>query len=201
MRNGEILRKEYVCSKEGTTSIREITERKSRRGMTREGCNVKLTAVKSKSGGYVVKQFVEGHTHTLTTPRRVHHLRSHHNVSIAKKSLSQQLSVVDIPTCQQIRLLEVQAGGIQNIGFTERDIYNYERKLKNEMKGHDAELLYEHFFFQSKKRMHASITPLKRIKKIELPIVFGRMQNLDGHTIVLVMWLFLIQSTTLTDTR
>ncbi|KAK3194507.1 hypothetical protein Dsin_025817 [Dipteronia sinensis] len=68
MRSNEILHKEYVCLKEGTASIGEICERKRRRGTTREGCNANLTTVKSKSEGYVVKQFVKGHTHTLTTP-------------------------------------------------------------------------------------------------------------------------------------
>ncbi|KAK2648122.1 hypothetical protein Ddye_015611 [Dipteronia dyeriana] len=75
MHNGEILKKKIIYSKEGTTSIEEISERKRQRGMTQEGSNAKLTAIKSKSGGYVMKKFVEGHTHTLTTPRRVHLLR------------------------------------------------------------------------------------------------------------------------------
>ncbi|KAK2648123.1 hypothetical protein Ddye_015612 [Dipteronia dyeriana] len=58
---------------------------------------------------------------------------------------------MDIPIRQQIRLLEVQVRGIQNIGCTERDIYNYERNLKNEMIGHNVELLYEHFLLEQEK--------------------------------------------------
>ena len=49
-----------------------ISERKRRCGMTQEGCNVKLSVVKSKTKGYMVKQFVEGHSHTFATPRKVH---------------------------------------------------------------------------------------------------------------------------------
>ncbi|TXG53814.1 hypothetical protein EZV62_019070 [Acer yangbiense] len=56
MRSDEILRKEYVCSKEGTASIGEISERKRRRGMTQEGCNAKLISFKSKSGGAITHQ-------------------------------------------------------------------------------------------------------------------------------------------------
>ncbi|KAK3188995.1 hypothetical protein Dsin_028556 [Dipteronia sinensis] len=42
--NIEILRKEYVCSKEGISTNAEgvVTETKRRRGITREGCNAKL---------------------------------------------------------------------------------------------------------------------------------------------------------------
>ncbi|KAK1591500.1 hypothetical protein Q3G72_008684 [Acer saccharum] len=139
--NSEILRKEYVCSKEGTTSTRVNSKRKRRRGLTREGCNAKFTVVKSKSGGYVVKQFVEGHTHSLTSPQRAHLLRLHR--SEANKSLSQQLSTVNI--------LEVQTRGIQDIGCIEKDVYNHERNLCSEMRGHDEELLYEYFLSEQEK--------------------------------------------------
>ncbi|KAK3230565.1 hypothetical protein Dsin_002446 [Dipteronia sinensis] len=96
--NSEIIQKEYVCSKEGTYFTSMISERKRRHGMTREDCNAKLSVVKSKTKGYMVKQFVEGHSHTLATPRKVHLLRSHRNVSIAKICLSKHLLVVNIYT-------------------------------------------------------------------------------------------------------
>ena len=43
---GEIVRKEYVCSKEGATT-KEVVEKKRRRGKVREGCKAKLAVVKS----------------------------------------------------------------------------------------------------------------------------------------------------------
>ena len=76
----EILRKEYVCSKEGVPA-KGLGEKKRHRGITREGCKAKLAVVKSKSGTYVVSLFVEGHNHLLTSPKRVHLLRSHRTVS------------------------------------------------------------------------------------------------------------------------
>lgn len=65
-----------------------------------EGCKVKLAVVRSKMGTYVVSLFVESHNHTLTTPKRVHLLRSHCIMLEAKKSLTQQFSTVNIPTHQ-----------------------------------------------------------------------------------------------------
>ncbi|KAH7576489.1 hypothetical protein JRO89_XS01G0082400 [Xanthoceras sorbifolium] len=135
-----IERKEYLCYKEGVSCILEKSDRKRRRSITRECCSAKLVVVRTKKGTYKVSQFIEGHTHPLATPRKVHLLRSHRKVSMAQKSLSQKLSAANIPTHQQISILEMEDGGIQNIGCTKTNIYNYERDLQNAMKGHDAEL-------------------------------------------------------------
>nr|XP_048330658.1 protein FAR-RED IMPAIRED RESPONSE 1-like [Ziziphus jujuba var. spinosa] len=44
-----------------------------------------------------------------------------------------------------------KAGGIENIGCTKKDIYNYEAKLHNEMWGKDAELLKKYFLTEQEK--------------------------------------------------
>ena len=48
---------------------------------------------------------------------------------------------------------DVQVGGIQNFGCTERDIYNYKRDLCNELRGHDRDLFYEHFLGEQEKNV------------------------------------------------
>ncbi|KAI9173860.1 hypothetical protein LWI28_007717 [Acer negundo] len=68
----EIVRKEYVCSKEGMSSQGVASENKRRRGITRENCNEKLVVVRTKIGTYKVSVFVEDHSHPLTSPRKVH---------------------------------------------------------------------------------------------------------------------------------
>ncbi|XP_058217039.1 protein FAR1-RELATED SEQUENCE 5-like [Rhododendron vialii] len=143
-KNKETIRKEYVCFKEGVRKNSKANNR--RRGLTREGCRAKLSVVKNRLGeGFVVKQFVEVHNHELTTPKKVHLLKSHRRVSDAQKSLSQQLSAANVPPCQQMSFFEVQAGGFENVGFTRRDLYNYGRDKKAFVGGHDANMLYEHF--------------------------------------------------------
>ncbi|KAK2642242.1 hypothetical protein Ddye_024005 [Dipteronia dyeriana] len=106
----EIVRKEYVCSKEGISSQGVTSEKKRCRGITRENCNAKLAVVRIKIGTYKVSVFVEDHSHPLTSPRKVHLLRSHRNMSLSQKSLSQPLADVNIPTWQQVSFLELQAG-------------------------------------------------------------------------------------------
>ena len=100
--------------------------------------------MKSKVGSFVVTTFVEGHSHPLATPRRTHLLRSHRRVSKAQKCLTEQLSMVNIPQHQQFSFLGVQAGGIENIGCTQKDLYNHGRDKRNDMKGHDADMLHEY---------------------------------------------------------
>ncbi|XP_058181190.1 protein FAR1-RELATED SEQUENCE 5-like [Rhododendron vialii] len=143
-KNKEIIRKEYVCFKEGVRKNSKANKR--RQGLTREGCRAKLSVMKNQLGEwFVVKQFVEVHNYELTTPKKVHLLKSHRRVSDAQKSLLQQLSATNVPPCQQMSFFEVQVGGLENVGFTRRDLHNYERDKKAFVGGHDANMLYEHF--------------------------------------------------------
>ncbi|XP_058218898.1 protein FAR1-RELATED SEQUENCE 5-like [Rhododendron vialii] len=146
--NGKVMRKEYVCFKEGERRNSKATSR--RRGLTRERCGAKLAVVR-KGEVFVVSKFVEGHNHELTTPRKVHLLKSHRRVSAAQKALTQQLSAANVPTYQQMSIFELQAGGIENVGFLPRDLYNDKRDTKNVVHGHDANILYEHFEIEQQK--------------------------------------------------
>ncbi|KAM1018123.1 hypothetical protein ACFX2C_039783 [Malus domestica] len=85
-KDGEIMRKEFVCNKEGITI------------------------------------FHEGHNHPMTSPRRRHLLKSHRKV-----------------------------GGIENVGCTQKDLYNYRSKVRNKMKGHDGKMLHDHFLLEQER--------------------------------------------------
>ncbi|KAG6408053.1 hypothetical protein SASPL_131055 [Salvia splendens] len=156
--NNEVVWKQFVCFKAGQTDEDRSKKRKTSgdtiktraRGEVRTGCKAKITIVKQQTGpDWSVSVFVEGHNHGLSTPSKVHLLRSHHNVSMVKRVLTQQLSEANIPTCQQMQLLEIECGGHESVGCTERDIRNFEKELKDEQKGIDVETLRE--FFTSEK--------------------------------------------------
>ncbi|KAG6403960.1 hypothetical protein SASPL_136194 [Salvia splendens] len=148
--------REFACqtdeyrSKKRKTSGDTIKTRA--RGEVRTGCKAKITIVKQQTGpDWSVSVFVEGHNHGLSTPSKVHLLRSHRSVSMVKRVLTQQLSEANIPTCQQMQLLEIECGGPENVGCTERDIRNFEKELKDEQKGIDAETLIEFFTLEKEK--------------------------------------------------
>ncbi|KAL2487098.1 Protein FAR1-RELATED SEQUENCE 5 [Abeliophyllum distichum] len=125
---------------------------KRNRGHVRCGCNARLSVVKQQTcNGWVVSTFVKEHNHPLATPSRVQLLKSHRGVSKTKKALVQQFSEANIPTCQQIRLLEIDAGGPSSLGYMEKDIRNYYMDGRHEMLGHDAETLIDHFTFEKEK--------------------------------------------------
>lgn len=132
--SNEIIRKEYVCSKEGT--MRDVEkERTKRRGKTHEGCKTKLVVVMIEAKTFVVRLFFESHNHSLTTLCRVHLLRSHQRVFEAQKCLSQQFSIVNIPTHQRMDIFELQAGDLDSVGCTQKDLNNFERDLRNKLRG------------------------------------------------------------------
>ncbi|KAG6399875.1 hypothetical protein SASPL_141360 [Salvia splendens] len=157
-KTNELVWKQFVCFKAGQTDENRSKKRalsgdtiNSRaRGEVRTDCKARASIVKQQTGpDWSVSVFVEGHNHGLSTPSKVHLLRSHCNVSIANRVLTQQLSEANIPTCQQMQLLEIEHGGPESVGCTERDIRNFEKELRDEQKGIDAETLIE--FFTSEK--------------------------------------------------
>ncbi|XP_020254512.1 protein FAR1-RELATED SEQUENCE 5-like [Asparagus officinalis] len=149
--SGEIRRKEYVCFKQGKSPRIADVGNKRRRGSVAEDCHAKIAVLKSISGKYIVTIFKEEHSHPLSTPSKVHLLRSHRNVSAATKSLTKQLSMVNIPQHQQFSFLGVQSGGIENIGCTQRDLYNHERDIRADLKGHDGQMFYEYLKLEQRK--------------------------------------------------
>ncbi|KAK2664574.1 hypothetical protein Ddye_003148 [Dipteronia dyeriana] len=88
-----------------------------RRGMMREGCNAKLAVVKSKTREYVVKQFVEGHTHTLTSPQKEHLLRSCRKLNVVVYADHyNDLCVCDSYSKEEFELKWMEAIGKSNLG-------------------------------------------------------------------------------------
>lgn len=153
-----LLHKEFCCNKQGGRTKININAKRSR-GLTRVGSNAKLAIVKSTSGtGFMVKQFIEVHNHLLTTPHKVHFLRSHRNVSDVKRALTESLAAANVPTCLQIGFLEIQAGGIENIGCLDQDLYNCMRDARKVLVGHNANILYE--YFQDQKAKNPAFTYL-----------------------------------------
>ncbi|XP_021817121.1 protein FAR1-RELATED SEQUENCE 5-like [Prunus avium] len=150
-KDGEVIRKEYVCNKEGSWSTETSGAVKRRRGVGRESCKARLIVVKSKYGGYVVTIFEEAHTHPMTTPRRRHLLKSHRRISGVDQLVTQQLISVNVSTHQQYDILATQAGGIENVGFTQQDMYNSNRDRRMKIKGHDGEMLFDHFMNEQEK--------------------------------------------------
>ncbi|XP_073015535.1 protein FAR1-RELATED SEQUENCE 5-like [Primulina eburnea] len=125
-KTNEVIWKKFVCFKEGHTDAIRWSKQ-------------------SKSDEPVKKELV------VRLELDVHLLRSHRTVSAAKKALTQQFAEANVPTCQQMRLFEIESGGPEHVGCTERDIRNYEKTLRDEHKGIDAETLIDFFLSEKDK--------------------------------------------------
>ncbi|CAL8134455.1 unnamed protein product [Prunus armeniaca] len=137
---------------EGYALTSTVSHKRRRRGCTRTGCKAKLAILKMKDKNkYIVVGFNEGHNHDMTTVDKVHLLRYHRNLTESTKAYSADMSKVNILVHKQLSLLEVQVGGLENVGFVKRDVYNYLRDVRGKVIGHDVELLKEHFMAMQEK--------------------------------------------------
>ncbi|CAL8135747.1 unnamed protein product [Prunus armeniaca] len=148
----EILRKEFVCCKQGAYRNDETRERKRQRGISRCNCKAKIVVVKIHgSKKYTISLFAEGHNHKMTPSGRMHLLRSHRRISDSTKVLTKQLSSVNIPINQKVSIFAVQSGGMDKIGFIKKDMYNLECSVNGKLRNHDVELVTEYFMAEQKK--------------------------------------------------
>ncbi|CAL8168014.1 unnamed protein product [Prunus armeniaca] len=148
----EILRKEFVCCKQGAYRNDETRERKRQRGISRCNCKAKIVVVKTHgSKKYTISLFAEGHNHKMTPSGRMHLLRSHRHISDSTKVLTKQLGSVNIPINQNVSIFEVQSGGMDKIGFIKKDMYNLECSVNEKLRNHDVELVTEYFMAEQKK--------------------------------------------------
>ncbi|XP_050387290.1 protein FAR1-RELATED SEQUENCE 5-like [Argentina anserina] len=126
------LLEKSMCYKQGKYEKKRDDKGIRSRGVVRCGYEAKIAVLQvGQSSIYIVSNFVEEHNHLLFLPK--------------------ELSLVNIPPHKQFGILEVQAGGIQNIGCTKTDLYNYARDIRREYKGHDAKMVYEHFICEKSK--------------------------------------------------
>ncbi|XP_058076451.1 protein FAR1-RELATED SEQUENCE 5-like [Magnolia sinica] len=155
-KNRLIVWKRFVCAREGNTDQKAQKKKgqlKRRRGETRDNCPaVMIVAFQKSISKYIVKKFIEVHSHDLATPRKKHLLNSHRMVTKTQRSLQDDFQASNIKTTQTMAVLSAQLGGYENIGCTEKDLTNYERDKRQKSKGCDAQMLYEHF--EEMKELH-----------------------------------------------
>ncbi|XP_020271649.1 protein FAR1-RELATED SEQUENCE 5-like [Asparagus officinalis] len=146
----ELICKSYICSKEGVLKSKSLEIRRC--GTIRTNCKALIRLKLDKNIGiWSVYKFVEEHNHTITSPSRTHFLRGNREVTSAKKTLIKQFGEVNIPTNKQMAFFENSSGGFHRIGCIETDVRNYERDLREERRGHDAQMMLDHFKSEQEK--------------------------------------------------
>lgn len=142
-KNGEIVYRRFVCSKEGRSDEKVFDNGGSvqrRHLITRKNCNAQMRVKKDKSGLYAVCKFIPEHSHLLSFPRKSFMLWSHRRVTDANKKFVETYEAVNIQRTHQMRKFQMQAAGYENVGCIDRDLNNYARDRKEETRGQDAQL-------------------------------------------------------------
>ncbi|KAI0512440.1 hypothetical protein KFK09_013079 [Dendrobium nobile] len=123
--------KDFVCSKDGFKKLPDLNiQRKYRRSDTRTGCPSMIRFTVDKVGYWKVKKFIENHNHDLPRPEDRHLLRSCRNMSDEKAFVLNAMTDAGIRTIDAFSFLADEVGGVENIGFTRRDAYNFIQKIK-----------------------------------------------------------------------
>ncbi|KAI0529376.1 hypothetical protein KFK09_001925 [Dendrobium nobile] len=123
--------KDFVCSKAGFKKLPDLNiQRKYRRSDTRTGCPAMVRFTVDEAGYWKVKKFIENHNHDLPRPEDRHLLRSCRNMCDEKASVLKATTDAGIRTIDAFSFLADEVGGVENIGFTRRDAYNFIQKIK-----------------------------------------------------------------------
>ncbi|KAF3777380.1 FAR-RED IMPAIRED RESPONSE 1 protein [Nymphaea thermarum] len=126
---GIVVRKTYVCSKEGL--LKHSKANKIHRGTTRCGCPAKMVIRRLSNDRFVVKTFIADHNHPLAPPTIARMLRSRRKIKRAHAAIEELAS---------------------DIGTSPRQTYNYISKLDG---GHENYFCADMISVQRVESMHA----------------------------------------------
>eukprot|EP00262_Sarcandra_glabra_P002436 TRINITY_DN12728_c0_g4_i2.p1 TRINITY_DN12728_c0_g4~~TRINITY_DN12728_c0_g4_i2.p1 ORF type:complete len:916 (+),score=138.13 TRINITY_DN12728_c0_g4_i2:442-3189(+) len=152
-RVGEIISKEFLCSKEGFRRKKHL-DRVNRimpmKPITREGCNA-MIMVKKREEKWVVTKFEKTHSHQLMGLHKEPFVQSERHVSSTAKNLMATYEGAEISPSNMCSVFTEEAGGISNVDFTIQDCDNCLDTVRQKVleKG-DAQSVLDYF-----KRMQA----------------------------------------------
>ncbi|GMJ02836.1 FAR1-related sequence 5 [Hibiscus trionum] len=95
---------------------------------------------------WTVSRFISEHNHELATPSKRHLLRSTRSIPTAKANVIDSMVSAGIRPTDVYTYMSNEVRGVENVGFTRRDCYNYVNKHKMMMiRAGDGQSLLNHF--------------------------------------------------------
>ena len=127
-RNGEVIARKWVCSKEEfkrTTSNEEDGSQCQERSITRCGCEAFLCVKLDKtSNTWVVANLELTYNHALTDTHQTFFIPAHRTIAEGEKAKIQSLYQIGIKQSQIYERQAHQVGGYNRLQFTKKDLYN-----------------------------------------------------------------------------
>ncbi|KAH6762419.1 hypothetical protein C2S52_019852 [Perilla frutescens var. hirtella] len=123
----------FVCSKAGKRNSRLLSKKTD--------CEARLNAKKLTDGSWVVGKIISEHNHDLDPSYSIL-MPAHRQLTVHQKRQLEAIDITGIRPCKNIRLLEVQCGGPENLGALRKDCQNYIEERRRMMIGDgDAEVV------------------------------------------------------------
>ncbi|XP_026398280.1 protein FAR1-RELATED SEQUENCE 5-like [Papaver somniferum] len=143
----EVIGRTFCCSCQGLRNRRSkpVEQRKRHQEDVRTDCKA-VMMIKKRNDRWVVSGVVEEHNHKLVSTSKRHNLRSLRKISSSHKQQIVNFRLAGVKTNQLINYLEVENGGVKNIGFLPKDAIIYlSTKRKLELKHGDAQAVLDYF--------------------------------------------------------
>ncbi|RZC93228.1 hypothetical protein C5167_029302 [Papaver somniferum] len=122
-----------------------VEQRKRQQADVRTDCKA-VMMIKKRNDRWVVSGVVEEHNHKLVSPSKRNNLRSLRKINSSQKQQIVNFRLAGVKTNQLINYLEVENGGVKNIGFLPKDARNYlSTRRQLELKHGDAQAVLDYF--------------------------------------------------------
>ncbi|KAK8717023.1 hypothetical protein V6N13_044307 [Hibiscus sabdariffa] len=141
-----IRSKDFYCSKQGFKELEDDEGTKKHNKLeTRTGCPAMIRFT-VQDNQWTVSHFISEHNHELATPSKRHLLRSARSIPTAKANTIDSMVSAGIRPTDVYTYMSNEVRGVENVGFTRRDCYNYVNKHKMMMiEAGDGQSLLNHF--------------------------------------------------------
>lgn len=144
-----------TCSRQGCKPSRaQGSEQKRRRITNRCGCLAKIAFKYESRKGYVVKIFVERHTHAMVSEPEKQFLKNNRKLTPFHQDFIINCLKSNIGTSKAYKLYKNSVGSYSDVGATIVDFKNFSRDLNTYMLGYDGQMVID-TLFRKKERCEA----------------------------------------------
>jgi hypothetical protein len=133
-RDGEVIQQTFLCHREGKREekyINSTSRKKEHKPLTRCGCQAKMKVHLDRScQRWYIKLFNDDHNHSFVEEKFERMLPAHRKMSEYDKYQMNSMKKSGISTTRIYGYFASQAGGYENVGYTKRDMYNEQVKMR-----------------------------------------------------------------------
>ena len=184
VRSDEYSSRLFVCKKAGRSYAVKSSQddecgndkiRRQRDAIGRTLCKARMFVVHNKKeGNWRISTIELDHNHHLVTPTKVDLIETYRNITPVARQLIDTLNKAGIGPSRMMNVLSTMGGGMQTVGFTDKDIRNVVRDLRRDSEDeNDAQ---------------AAVNYLKNVESASVSKFFFRVKACEDNRITCILW-------------